>query len=103
MKGYRQNGWKGANKKEVLIKSIEPVSGILIVAVFMVLNPDFAFIIFMSAFFSIAPDFIVFLSWKFGDGGFIEVEHIWHHHSGFVLGMIPQVLVFILAVGLLIQ
>lgn len=62
--GYKENGLKGVRKKELLIKSIEPVLGITITIVFILLNSDYAANMAIGALFGFLPDFFTFIIWK---------------------------------------
>lgn len=64
VKGYVR-GLKRINKKDLLIKSLEPIIGISLVIFIGVLHQDKTFFIFLGSFFAWLPDFVQFIGWKF--------------------------------------
>ena len=66
IKGYLEKGLLKSDKKDLLIKSLEPLMGILVVGYSaFYLNRDIFWIMILSAFFAWSPDLIVFLRWRY--------------------------------------
>ena len=101
VKNYLEKGFLGSNKKDLIIKSIEPLVGIfMVVYSAFYLNPSIAWIMLISAFFSWFPDFLIFLKWKYQINVpfplLKKFEEEWHHHTSFLRGTIIQLIIFIL-------
>jgi hypothetical protein len=65
VKGFKEKGLKGSDKKDLLFKGIEPIMG-LILALYIAfgLNGDKALLMFMGGFFAWLPDLLSYFTWK---------------------------------------
>lgn len=103
VKGYLENGWRGASKKDIIFKSVEPVIGLLIIcyAIFG-FNSEDVWLMVVGALFGWLPDFLVFLKWKYNikllPAFLIKIEEDWHSHTNSSPGMMLQIIIFFLAV-----
>jgi len=102
VENYLEKGFLGSNKKDLLVKSIEPLVGIFLVAYSAIyLNPNIAWVMIVSAFFGWLPDFLVFLRWKYRVNIipfslFKKFEEKCHHHALSLQGIAIQLIIFIL-------
>ena len=96
VKGYHEHGLMAAHQKDILLKSIEPIIGVVLTFYIIFANPiEIRPPIVVGAFFGWLPDLLVFLDWKFGMGRnspLRRIERKWHHHTDFVKGLVPQVI-----------
>ena len=108
VKNYLELGFSGADKKDLAIKSIEPVIGIALT--FFILrfsSQNLRWPIAVGAFFAFLPDFLLFLKWKYGIKYFPnkihELEKASHWHSSFLPGIMTQLIVSTLAIWYLLK
>ena len=101
VKNYKEGGWEKADKVDLIIKSIEPVLGILITTYFVYHAPsNLVMPMIFGAFFGWLPDLLVFLEWKFGiqrPKPLKMFEEKFHHHLSSFWGIVPQI-IFVLCV-----
>jgi len=99
VKLYLKKGLQGVDKKDLLIKGIEPLLGVLITSFIAYTQKEFALIMIVSAFFAWVPDLLVFWEWKYNhnQGVITRIENIHHKHTTFFSGSIPQLIISILA------
>lgn len=102
VKDYLEKGLAQADKKDLFLKSIEPVMGLVLVfcSIFYFSNKN-ALPMIVGAFFGLLPDLLLFIKWKYN----IETrpvilrkaERDWNIHTAFIPGMIPQFIILLLA------
>jgi len=100
VKSYLEKGLRGVDKKDLLLKSIEPLIGISIVGYAIYMQSELALVMSLGALFGWLPDLFVFLEWKFnGNSGIIrKIETYYHKHTkSFFFGVVPQILISVLA------
>lgn len=99
VKGYREHGLLGCDKKDLALKSIEPVLGLILLFYLVSKHDGSAGIMLLGAFFGLLPDLLTFVEWKYGKRArppyIADFERKFHRHIG-VIGIIPQILVMIL-------
>lgn len=105
VKGFKEGNLRGMDKKDWILKSIEPTLGITAVCGFMFTDSN-PLPLVIGAFFGFLPDFLWFLEWKYGirtlPFPIPQWEHKFHKHVSFIRGIVPQVIVTILAILYLI-
>ena len=102
VKGYLENGFKGAHKIDLFLKSLEPVAGLIAGIMLMLANPaELRLPIFIGGLFGWLPDLFIFLDWKYGFGrnGFMrKLDRRFHRHTPFIKGNVVQAAVIAVAV-----
>lgn len=102
VKSYKEKGLCEANKKDLLMKSLEPLIGIALLGYFISLNETLGLVMITGAFFGWLPDLFIFLEWKFNiicrPRLIKNFETVCHYHITFIIGTIPQVIISLLAV-----
>ena len=97
-KGFREGGFRGVDKMDLLLKSVEPILGIGLTLYLIVLNGSSVSML-LGAFFGTLPDLLWFVEWKWGRRIRPPLVTLWeetfHRHIG-VVGIIPQIMVMIL-------
>lgn len=63
--GLRENGFSGVDMKELILKSIEPILGIALVAFLIYRNKELALPMVIGAFFAWVPDLMTAIIWKY--------------------------------------
>ena len=107
VRGYLENGIKGCSIKDLLLKSIEPIFGLILLSYFIFLNKEKAIPMAIGAFFAWFPDLLVFFSWKFDINWLNEIiprhGNIFYNKSkSLITGILTQIIVFISTVALLL-
>ena len=99
VKFYLEKGLRGADKKNLLFKSIEPIIGIGIIAYAAHAQSELSLVLILGALFGWLPDFLVFLHWKHNSNlGIIrKIEKSYHKHSPFLVWIITQAIIIVLA------
>lgn len=100
--GYKEHGLKGVRKKELLVKSIEPVLGTVFSVAVIVVSSGDASNMALGAFFGFLPDLLTFIVWK---KDLTRFNHFvprpgmkWYWRTkGYKTGLISQIAVFFLA------
>lgn len=105
--GYLKKGLKGVSKKLLLLESIEPILGILLVLFLIYLNKERAVQMIIGGVFAFFPDIITFLVWKnqlaWLDKYLPRPSSIFYNKAKTLfVGIVTQVIVFIVCVLLLI-
>lgn len=99
VKNYKEGGWRKANKIDLMIKSFEPILGILFTTYFVYHAPSYLVMpMIFGAFFGWMPDLLVFLKWKFGipSPKPLQVfEEKFHKHVDSFWGIVWQVIFFL--------
>lgn len=110
VKGYKKNGFSGSNKKELILKSVEPLLGLVLVAyLIFVINKENAFVMAVGAFFSWLPDGLTFASWKYHINWLGRIlprpgNKLYNRkNDSFLIGVLPQIIVFILCLIYLLR
>ncbi len=62
---YKEYGLKGTEIKDILIRLIEPIFGIILFFIIIYLNKEKAIPMIIGGFFAFMPDLIGFIGWKF--------------------------------------
>lgn len=65
IKNYKEKGLKKCNKKELFLKSLDSILGIILVISSMFIFKEKAIQIFLGGFFAWLPDLFQFISWKY--------------------------------------
>ncbi len=106
IKGYKEGGLREMDKKDWLLKSIEPTLGISFLAAFIFTAEGNTLSMMLGAFFGFLPDFIWFIEWKFGYRLFpfptFQLEHKYHRHVSFIKGIVPQIIVTLVSIWILL-
>ncbi len=106
IKGYKEGGLRGMDKKDWLLKSIEPILGISALAGIIFTAEGDTLSMALGAIFGFLPDFIWFIEWKYGFRLFpfptFQLEHRLHRHIEFIPGIIPQIVVTVLSAWILL-
>ncbi len=101
IESFQNNGLKGINIKELAIKSAEPLIGIILTFYLAFYYSEYTLPMIIGAFFAWLPDFFVFIDWKY-ESRFARFIHNrfskTHKHTTFAKGIIPQIVVAIVAV-----
>lgn len=107
VKSYREKGLGGADKKDLLLKALEPLIGIGLLAFLIYMKDHLAVVMIIGAFFGWLPDLAIFLEWKYNikcRPAFIrQFETAFHPHTSFVVGSIPQVIILVVATFFILQ
>ena len=103
VKGYFENGLKGTDIKDLLLRSIEPLFGIALTLFLIFLNKEKAIPMIIGAFFAFFPDLITFLVWKnqltWLDKYLPRPGAIWYKKaSSLFIGIGTQIFVFIVSI-----
>lgn len=105
--GHLSGNMKNLDKKDIALKSIEPVISILITLHFIFINQtNLIAPMVIGAIFSFLPDLFVFLNWKFKNkvlGSLVKVEKHFHRHTTFWPGILPQAIIVVVAIFILLQ
>lgn len=100
--GFKDGGIKGMSIKDLLIKSFEPLAGVLLVLIFVnKASNELVIPIILGAIFGWLPDFFVYLEWKHNikrPWPFRGFEIRTHKHTGGLRGILPQVFVAIASI-----
>ncbi|MFH1585452.1 MAG: hypothetical protein ABIB79_01655 [archaeon] len=107
VKGYLEGGIKGADTKDLLIKSIDPIIGLILIGYIIYLNKEKAIPLIIGIFFAWFPDLLVYFSWKFD---IIWLDRIiprpgnffYNKSRSLIVGILTQAIAFISALILLI-
>lgn len=106
VKNYKELGFKGADKVDLLIKSSEPLAGLLVTAYLIFgYNQSALATMVLGAFFGWLPDLLVFLRWKYGvrlPYLIVKFETTLHRHTTFKKGILSQIIVGGTAIYILI-
>ena len=101
VKSYLEKGLLWANKKDLILKSVEPLFGLFLVFYFIfVYNENFVWPMALGAFFGWLPDFLVFLKWKYSikiHPQFLK-NNIAYRHISFFPGIIIQIFILAFAI-----
>lgn len=102
VKGYQEGGFLKSDKKDLMVKSLEPLMGILVVLYSaFYLNRNIFWIMILSAFFAWLPDLIIFLRWRYGVNIPLplvgKIERDWHRHTSFLTGTLIQIFIFLIS------
>ena len=105
VKGYLKNGIRGADTKDLILKSILPIGGIILVSYLIFLNKEHAIPMIIGAFFAWFPDILVFIGWQFNLGWVDKIvprpDNLFYNKNTSFLGILTQIIVFIISVLLL--
>ena len=105
VKNYREGGIRRADKIDLLIKSLEPLVGLVLVSIFLYIVPaELFWSVFVGIVFGWLPDALTFLEWKFGilrPPPFRQFELAYHRHTNSLRGILPQILVSVGALAYL--
>ncbi len=106
VKNFKEKGIKGMSFFDMAIKAIEPVLGVILVAMLIQSAPtDLLVPMALGALFGWLPDFFVFLEWKYGINRpwpFRDFEIRTHRHIGGIRGILPQILAAVIAVVIIL-
>lgn len=91
---YLKNGVDGANKKDLLLKGIEPLIGLILVGYLIYLNKEKALPMAIGAFFAWFPDLIVYFAWL--DTRWNLLDKIVPRHGNFLYNEAKSLIVGIL-------
>lgn len=101
VKKYKECGFWGCDKKDLLLKAIEPITGIILTVYLICINSEFVLPMILGAFFSFSPDLFLYLgnqqNIKIAKLIHIGKESKWHNHSGKLAGTAVQALILIIA------
>ena len=107
VKGYLEGHLGGADKRDLILKSLEPALGIAATLYLIFSNPlDLRSSMVLGAVFGWLPDLFVFLEWKFKKRFarfFTRIEKHFHQHTSFLPGMLSQIFIMALAIFVLIN
>lgn len=106
--GYLDGGLKGVSNRDLILKSIEPILGLILVGYFIYLNKEKALLMAVGAFFAWCPDLIGYFAWL--DTRWNLLDKIVPRHGNFlyneakslIVGILTQAVVFITTLMLLI-
>lgn len=107
VKNYKELGFKGTDKKDLLIKALEPAVGLALTA-FLIFGTGqgAAAPLYLGAFFGWLPDFLVFLEWKHNIPRptlIQKFEKAFHRHTEFINGILSQIIVSGIAIYVLLM
>ncbi len=101
VKSFKEKGLRGANKKDLLLKALEPLIGIGLLSYLIYFKNNSNLIMVTGAFFGWLPELLTFLDWKFNINCrptlIKKFEISCHRHVSFFIGTIPQVIIALLA------
>ena len=105
--GYLDGGIKGADNKDLIFKSIEPIIGLILIGFLISLNREKAIPMIIGAFFAWFPDFLVFISWGWDVKWLSKIVPIkgnifYNQASSLIIGILTQIIAFISILMLLI-
>ncbi|HEY4506742.1 MAG TPA: hypothetical protein VJH71_01075 [Candidatus Paceibacterota bacterium] len=107
VKGYLEGHIKGADIRDLFLKSLEPVLAIIGTLYLIFWNPsEIRIYMIFGAIFSWLPDLFVFIDWKFNKPWvkfFTKIEKRFHRHTRFLPGVISQILISALALFILLK
>jgi len=100
-------GLRGQSKRELAIKSLEPLLGNFVVWSYLAFaDPTLRATIFLGGFFGWFPDLFVFLEWRWGfprPWPFGILEKKFHKHRSDFWGIAPQIVVIIICAALMVM
>ncbi len=107
VQGYLENGIKGCSIKDLLLKSIEPIFGLILLGCLIFLNKEKTIPMIIGAFFAWFPDLLVFIGWRFDINWLNEIvpRHgniFYNKTKSLIIGIFTQAIIFISAITLLI-
>lgn len=107
VQGYLENGIKGCSIKDLLLKSIEPIFGLILLSYLIFLNKEKAFPMIIGAVFAWFPDLLVYFSWKFDINWLGEIiprpgNIFYNKAKSLIVGIFTQAIVFISSITLLV-
>lgn len=98
VKNYKEAGFRGADKRDLLMKAIEPLCGVVITGALIYFNREAMAPMLVGAVFNLIPDILPFLEWGFGLKSrprFLQwFEATWHGQAKFTTGLALQFVVF---------
>ena len=102
VRSYQERGLGGVNKKDLLLKGLEPLMGVILLCYLIYCSPGDRLAMATGAFFGWLPDFFVFLKWRFNINClplFIrKFETAYHRHIPAMVGTLPQVMLSLVAI-----
>ncbi len=106
--GYKKGGLKFASKKGLVLRSIEPVLGLVLAIVILYLNKERVGLMFVGLFFAFFPDLIQFIGWK---NDFHKLKKIvpypgsiiYNKAKSLIVGIGTQIIVGVAALMLLLK
>lgn len=102
VRSYKDKGLRGADKKDLLLKGLEPLLGVVLCSYLIYLTNNSRLAMITGGFFGWMPDFFVFLDWKYGVKFHLPLVHrletMVHRHIYSVIGLVPQVVILVLAI-----
>jgi len=106
VKGYLEGGISGADTKNLVLKSLMPFFGIILLACLIFLNKEFTGPMILGAFFAWFPDLLVFIGCQFHLDWINKIVprhgNIFYNRNTSFLGILTQIIVFIPSIILLI-
>ncbi len=108
IKGYIKNGVSNKNAREVVLKSIEPLLGLILVSYLIFLNKEKSFLMILGAFFAWLPDLISYAGWINTKTNWVDKivpRHgniFYNQAKSLIIGILTQVIIFVPSVILLI-
>lgn len=104
---YKELGFKGADKTDLLIKALEPAIGLALTAHLIFGIPQATTLpLYLGAFFGWLPDLLVFLEWKHNiptPSLIQKFEKAFHRHTNFINGILSQIIVSGIAIYILLN
>jgi len=100
VKSFRETGLGGANKKDLILKALEPLIGVSLLSFLIYLNNSPTPVMVIGGFFGWLPDLLTFLEWKYGINCcpiLVRFEKTVHRHAPFVTGILSQAIILLLA------
>jgi len=102
VKKYKKYGLKGCDKKDLLLKAIEPILGIVLTFYLSYINFTYFLPMIIGAFFSWLPDLFLYPGWRDNSkiAKFIHLgkESKFHKHIKFIQGMLIQLIITLLLI-----
>lgn len=106
VKGFKTGGLKGTHFRDLAIKSVEPLIGVILVTILICRATDSLVLsMVVGAFFGWLPDFFVFLEWKYNlnrPWPFRNFEIKTHRHANGIRGMLPQVVTLAVSIAVIL-
>jgi len=106
VKGFKERGLRGANKRDLILKTVEPIIGIIVIVYLIFgLNKEFAGLMLIGSFFAFFPDFLSYYAWKYDMKRFkrflpVHGGMLYNNSKSLIVGILTQVIVGIIVLVL---
>jgi hypothetical protein len=106
VRNYKKGRFRGCDKKDLILKSVEPILGITLTIYLVLANSTIFWPMLLGAFFSAAPDILLYPGYMY-NSKIAKAIHRgknskWHNHTIFIKGATTQIIVILASAVILI-